>query len=67
MNVLQVPIVDEFWVAPQDPASGHRSSDFAIAMGLGGHTNIICGFAADVLRSRIRFYRPRLGRDCLIL
>ncbi|ORX39847.1 putative cytoplasm protein [Kockovaella imperatae] len=41
MNLLQIPIIDEFWVAPQDPASQHRTTDFAISMGF-GH-----GFAAS--------------------
>jgi len=40
MNLLQIPIIDEFWVAPQDPASHLRSMDFAIEKGF-GH-----GFAA---------------------
>ncbi|WWD15866.1 hypothetical protein CI109_100290 [Kwoniella shandongensis] len=35
MNLLQVPIIDEFWVPPQDPASHTRSTDFAIEMGFG--------------------------------
>ena len=35
MNLLQIPIIDEFWVAPQDPASQHRTKDFAISMGFG--------------------------------
>jgi glutamine amidotransferase len=35
MNVLQVPIIDEFWVAPQDPEASHRTQDFAIQMGFG--------------------------------
>ncbi|KAL7423913.1 glutamine amidotransferase subunit [Cryptotrichosporon argae] len=35
MNILQVPIIDEFWVPPQDPASHSRSTDFAIEMGFG--------------------------------
>lgn len=42
MNLLQIPIIDEFWVAPQDPASHHRSKDLAISMGF-GH-----GFAYDM-------------------
>lgn len=36
MNLLQIPIIDEYWVAPQDPASYNRSTDFAISMGFGG-------------------------------
>jgi glutamine amidotransferase len=35
MNLLQIPIIDDFWVPPQDPASQHRSKDFAIEMGFG--------------------------------
>lgn len=35
MNVLQVPIIDEFWVPPADPAAQNRSTDFAINMGFG--------------------------------
>lgn len=35
MNLLQIPIIDEYWVPPQDPASHNRTTDFAIAMGFG--------------------------------
>lgn len=35
MNVLQIPIIDEFWVAPKDPAAHSRTQDFAISMGFG--------------------------------
>lgn len=35
MNVLQIPIIDEYYVAPQDPASHLRSTDFAISAGFG--------------------------------
>jgi glutamine amidotransferase len=35
MNLLQIPIIDEYWVPPQDPASHNRSTDFAISMGFG--------------------------------
>lgn len=41
MNLLQIPIIDDYWVAPQDPASHSRSPDFAIKLGF-GH-----GFAYD--------------------
>lgn len=41
MNLLQIPIIDEYWVAPQDPASHLRSPDLAIQLGF-GH-----GFAYD--------------------
>lgn len=41
MNLLQIPIIDEYWVPPQDPASHARSPDFAIQLGY-GH-----GFAYD--------------------
>ncbi|BEI92007.1 uncharacterized protein CcaverHIS019_0408270 [Cutaneotrichosporon cavernicola] len=41
MNLLQIPIIDEYWVAPQDPASHARSPDLAIQLGF-GH-----GFAYD--------------------
>ncbi|WVQ78067.1 hypothetical protein IAT38_000148 [Cryptococcus sp. DSM 104549] len=47
MNVLQIPIIDEFWVAPQDPASLTRSRDFAIKRGFG------LGFASDSERNEI--------------
>jgi glutamine amidotransferase len=35
MNLLQIPIIDEYWVPPQDPASHNRTTDFAISMGFG--------------------------------
>ncbi|KAK1925024.1 cytoplasm protein [Papiliotrema laurentii] len=35
MNILQIPIIDEYWVPPQDPNAHHRSKDFAISMGFG--------------------------------
>ncbi|CAK9780180.1 N-terminal nucleophile aminohydrolase [Cutaneotrichosporon oleaginosum] len=35
MNLLQIPIIDEYWVAPQDPASHARSPDLAIQLGFG--------------------------------
>lgn len=35
MNLLQIPIIDEYWVSPQDPASHARSPDFAIQLGFG--------------------------------
>ncbi|WVR05261.1 hypothetical protein IAU60_002273 [Kwoniella sp. DSM 27419] len=41
MNLLQIPIIDEFWVPPQDPARSTRSRDFAIEMGYG------LGFASE--------------------
>jgi glutamine amidotransferase len=41
MNVLQVPIIDEFWVAPQDPAAQPRSQEFAITMGFGSSWLVI--------------------------
>jgi glutamine amidotransferase len=34
-NLLQIPIMDEYWVKPQDPEAGSRSTDFAISMGFG--------------------------------
>jgi glutamine amidotransferase len=39
MNVLQIPIMDEYWVAPQDPAAQTRSKDFAIQKGFGESSN----------------------------
>lgn len=35
MNVLQVPIIDEYWVTPSDPEAHTRSQEFAISMGFG--------------------------------
>ena len=34
MNVLQIPIVDKFYVPPSDPASQFRGTDLAAAKGL---------------------------------
>ena len=34
MNVLQSPIIDEFWVPPSDPAAKQRGVDLAVAKGL---------------------------------
>ncbi|KAF8846333.1 N-terminal nucleophile aminohydrolase [Paxillus ammoniavirescens] len=34
MNLLQIPIVDKFYVSPSDPASLSRGTDFAAARGL---------------------------------
>jgi glutamine amidotransferase len=36
MNVLQIPIVDKFYVPPSDPASKSRGVDLASAKGLLG-------------------------------
>ncbi|KAK6902897.1 glutamine amidotransferase [Kwoniella mangroviensis CBS 10435] len=44
MNLLQIPIIDEYWVTPQDPAALTRSRDFAIKMGFG------LGFASEQAR-----------------
>lgn len=33
MNVLQSPIIDEFWVPPSDPAAKQRGVDLALAKG----------------------------------
>ncbi|KAK4688227.1 glutamine amidotransferase, partial [Tremellales sp. Uapishka_1] len=35
MNLLQIPIIDEYWVPPKDPLSHLRNKDFAIAKGFG--------------------------------
>lgn len=35
MNLLQIPIIDEYWVSPQDPAAHHRDPEFAIQSGYG--------------------------------
>lgn len=35
MNLLQIPIIDDFWVQPTDPASHTRSTDFAVQLGYG--------------------------------
>lgn len=44
MNVLQVPIIDDFWVAPQDPEAHSRTQDFAIEMGFGASniSTVLC-------------------------
>ena len=34
MNLLQIPIVDEFYVPPSDPLSGKRGIEFATQKGL---------------------------------
>lgn len=34
MNILQIPIIDKFHVAPSDPAAANRGTDFAAAKGL---------------------------------
>lgn len=34
MNLLQIPIVDQFYVPPSDPAALNRGTDFAAAKGL---------------------------------
>jgi hypothetical protein len=34
MNMLQIPIEDEFYVPPSDPASLHRTNEFAREKGL---------------------------------
>ncbi|TFK30310.1 glucosamine 6-phosphate synthetase [Coprinopsis marcescibilis] len=34
MNLLQIPIKDEFYVSPSDPASRHRTNEFAREKGL---------------------------------
>jgi glutamine amidotransferase len=34
MNLLQIPIVDKFYVSPSDPAALNRDTDFAVAKGL---------------------------------
>ncbi|TYJ56580.1 hypothetical protein B9479_002672 [Cryptococcus floricola] len=47
MNLLQIPIIDEYWVPPQDPAALARSRDFAIRRGFG------LGFASDAARNEI--------------
>lgn len=33
MNLLQIPIVDKFYVSPSDPAALNRDTDFATAKG----------------------------------
>ena len=34
MNLLQIPIIDEFYVPPSDPLSGKRGVEFAAQKGL---------------------------------
>jgi len=34
MNLLQIPIVDKFYVSPSDPASQNRTTRFAREKGL---------------------------------
>ena len=34
MNLLQIPIIDKYYVTPSDPAAQHRGTDFAAAKGL---------------------------------
>lgn len=34
MNLLQIPIIDEFYVPPSDPLSGKRGVEFAMQKGL---------------------------------
>jgi glutamine amidotransferase len=34
MNLLQIPIIDKFYVRPSDPAALIRGTDFAAAKGL---------------------------------
>ena len=34
MNLLQIPMVDKFYVPPSDPAALNRDTDFAAAKGL---------------------------------
>jgi glutamine amidotransferase len=34
MNLLQIPIIDEYYVAPSDPAAPNRGTDFAAGKGL---------------------------------
>jgi glutamine amidotransferase len=40
MNILQIPIVDEFWVAQGDKDAHKRSTDYAVEMGFG--TSTLC-------------------------
>jgi hypothetical protein len=52
MNLLQIPIIDEFWVPAQDPASHSRTQDFAIQMGFGGFLlllTLLAGYVRPVL------------------
>lgn len=34
MNLLQIPIVDKYYVPPSDPAAQNRGTDFAAGKGL---------------------------------
>jgi hypothetical protein len=34
MNLLQIPIMDKFWVCPSDTGAPQRGKDFAVAKGL---------------------------------
>ena len=34
MNLLQIPIVDKYYVPPSDPASNNRTTSFAAGKGL---------------------------------
>jgi glutamine amidotransferase len=34
MNLLQIPIIDKYYVRPSDPAALNRQKDFAAAKGL---------------------------------
>ncbi|EKM61102.1 uncharacterized protein PHACADRAFT_134287 [Phanerochaete carnosa HHB-10118-sp] len=34
MNLLQIPIIDKYYVTPSDPSAQHRGTDFAAAKGL---------------------------------
>lgn len=62
MNLLQIPIIDEYWVPPQDPASHNRTTDFAISMGFGMWEFPSPG---GMLKSRSRFrLRQSQRRDC---
>jgi glutamine amidotransferase len=38
MNILQIPIVDEYWVAQGDKDAHKRSTDYAVEMGFGMFT-----------------------------
>ena len=34
MNLLQIPIIDKYYVRPSDPTAQHRGTDFAAGKGL---------------------------------
>lgn len=34
MNLLQIPIMDKYYVTPSDPAAPNRGTDFAAGKGL---------------------------------